>query len=111
MQTDGRGAERVRLHYVSASPEVFFMHLSNQVRLGEQKEFDPAFEIFAFPITKTLAAKIRFGQAEPLQSGSHGAVEDHDPASQERFEGMERICHGEKETSFRAGFKKQIYIS
>ena len=87
------------------------MHLSNQARLGEQKEFDSTFEIFAFPITKTLAAKVRFGQAEPLQSGSHGAVEDHDPASQERFEGMERICHGEKETSFRAGFKKQIYVS
>ena len=87
------------------------MHLLNQVRLSEQKKFDPALKILAFPITKTLAAKIRFGQAEPLQSGSHGAVEDHDPASQERFEGMERICHGEKETSFRAGFKKQIYVS
>ena len=87
------------------------MHLSNQVRLGEQKEFDPAFEIFAFPITKTLAAKIRFGQTKPLQSGSHGAVEDDNPASKEPFEGMKRICHGEKETSFRAGFKKQIYIS
>jgi len=87
------------------------MHLSNQVRLGEQKDFDPAFEIFAFPITKTLAAKIRFGQTKPLQSGSHGAVEDDNPASKEPFEGMKRICHGEKETSFRAGFKKQIYIS
>ena len=87
------------------------MHLSNQALLGEQKEFDSTFEIFAFPITKTLAAKIRFGQTKPLQSGSHGAVEDHNPASKEGFEGMKRICHGEKETSFRAGFKKQIYIS
>ena len=95
VETDGGGAERVGLNYVGPSPEIFFMHLLNQVRLGQQKELYPAFEIFAFPIPKTLAAKIRFGQTKPLQSGSHGAIEDHDAASQQRFEGMERICHVE----------------
>ena len=89
MEADGGRAKRVRFDHIRTSALIFFMNPLNRFGFRQKQKLDRAFEVFAFPIAKTLAAIIGLGQTEPLQSGSHRAVEDDDAFAQKRGQGME----------------------
>ena len=66
MQANGGRAESVRLDDIGARAQIFFMDPLDHLGFGQQQEFDGAFEIFAFPIAKTVAAIIGFVRLESL---------------------------------------------
>ena len=88
MQTDGGRAESIRFDHIRTGAQIFFMDPLNRFGFRQKQKLDRTFEVFAFPIAKTLAAIICLGQTQPLQSGFHRAVEDDDSFAQKRGQGV-----------------------
>src|SRR5438270_508870 len=96
---------------IASPPHLPARHPLDRLRFRKQQKFDRPFEILAFPIAKSFAAIVRFGQPEALQSGAHRTVEHDDALPQKGGKRMGCVWHGRKETSFRARFKEQIDAS
>src|SRR6266513_2673959 len=55
VQADRGRAESIRLNYIGAGAEIFFVHALDRLRFRQQQKFGRAFEVLAFPIAKTFA--------------------------------------------------------
>ena len=60
VQSDRGGAERVGFDDVGAGFEVLGVNFLDDLRLGEKKKLEAAFEVFTFPIAKSFPSIILF---------------------------------------------------
>ena len=69
-QRDGKRAEAVGLDHIHAHLEVLGVQLADELGPGDGEQFVASLEV--------VATEIVGGEAEFLDAGAHGAVEDHD---------------------------------
>ena len=82
-------AEGVGLDDVGPGLEEAAVDVGDDLGLGDAEDVAVALEVLVV-VLETFAAEIGLGQAEALQGGTHGAVDDDDALLEEGFEGMHR---------------------
>jgi hypothetical protein len=89
VEPDSRRAEGVRLDDVRAGVEVTPVNFVDNAGLGQEEQFEPAFEVLSLPILEPLPAVIGFGQLVSLDHRPHRAIEQDDALAQQRFQRVE----------------------
>src|SRR4051812_33153504 len=91
MESDGGATKRVGFDDIGASLEILAMDLLNDVRLGELKKFEAAFQVLAFPVSEPFSSIILLRQLPALNHRAHGAVENDDSLTEK---GVDRVQPG-----------------